>query len=687
MVALVVSLVAALSLGLTSWVPRILERDIGVADVAPGLLEVAQDARGVQSLGAGLSVALYDSGFRLARGSTVLADTVTRGAPVTAVMGTLDQVNGHPREEVTGTLMHVRINAVRRVKDTVRYSGVVHDDTTSMPLRIDFQPIDGRIRMDAAVPGADAVAIHLDWRPATVGIAPALPEQNLREGAYWVDPTVVEQPAFTWVLGTDVSIAPVQVPACRRPAPGRPDRRARVGSTGRGHRHGHPSRHRGRLELMSTPVSPTPLQRVAMVTVHTSPLAQPGEGDAGGMNVYVLEVARQLARRGIAVDLFTRTTSASQPAVVEVEPGVVVRHVPAGPYEGLSKEDLPGQLCAFAAGMMRVAAHAPPGYYDLVHSHYWLSGQVGWLAADRWGVPLVHTMHTMARVKNLHLADGDLPEPMGREIGEAQVVEAADRLVANTEREARELVDLYDADPDRVVVAEPGVDLAVFHPGSQLEARAAVGVPSDAVLLLFVGRIQPLKAPDVLVKAAAELVRRRPDLRSRVVVAILGGASGTGVRNPMGLTELAEQRGIGDLVRFVPPVDRQTLAQWYRAADVLAVPSHNESFGLVAVEAQACGTPVVAANVGGLPTAVGSAGILVDGHDTADWATAIAGVVLDPERRAGLSRASAEHAAAFGWARTAERLAEVYADAMALPREASINEAETLTGIPQAVIP
>jgi hypothetical protein len=212
MVALVVSLVAALSLGLTSWVPRVLERDSGVADVAPGLLEVAQDARGVQSLGAGLSVALYDSGFRLARGSTVLADTVTRGAPVTAVMGSVDQVNGHPREQVTGALMHVRIDAVRRVKDIVRFSGVVHDDTTSMPLRIDFQPIDGRIRMDAAVPGADAVAIHLDWRPATVGIAPALPEQNLRERAYWVDPTVVEQPAFTWVLGTDVSIGPVQVP-------------------------------------------------------------------------------------------------------------------------------------------------------------------------------------------------------------------------------------------------------------------------------------------------------------------------------------------------------------------------------------------------------------------------------------------------------------------------------------------
>jgi hypothetical protein len=212
MVLLVVSLTAALGLGLTSWVPRFLQRDMGVADVAPGLLEVAQNARGVQSLGAGLSVALYDSGFRLARGSTVLADTVTRGAPVTAVMGSLHEVNGHPREVVESTLMHVRIDAVTRVKDTVRYTGVVHDDVTSKPLRIDFQPIDGRIRMDAAVAGADAVAIHLDWRPATVGIAPALPERNLRERAYWVDPTVVEQPAFTWVLGTDVSIGPVQVP-------------------------------------------------------------------------------------------------------------------------------------------------------------------------------------------------------------------------------------------------------------------------------------------------------------------------------------------------------------------------------------------------------------------------------------------------------------------------------------------
>jgi len=296
-------------------------------------------------------------------------------------------------------------------------------------------------------------------------------------------------------------------------------------------------------------------------------------------------------------------------------------------------------------------------------------------------------MHTMARVKNLHLADGDEPEPRGREIGEAQVVEAADRLVANTEREAAELIDLYGADPDRVAVAEPGVDLANFRPGSMAEARLALDVAADSILLLFVGRIQALKAPDVLVRAAAELARRRPDIRHRLVIGILGGESGSAVRNPMGLKSLADSLGVGDLLRLVPPVDRPTLAQWYRAADVVAVPSHSESFGLVAVEAQACGTPVVAANVGGLPTAVGDAGLLVDGHDTADWATALGSVVLDPERRAALSRRAVEHAAGFGWARTAERLAEVYADAIARPRESSINESETLAGIPTAVIP
>ena len=427
--------------------------------------------------------------------------------------------------------------------------------------------------------------------------------------------------------------------------------------------------------------------RVAMVSVHTSPLAQPGPGDAGGMNVYVIETAKRLARRGIAVDIFTRRTTASEEPIVEVEPGVIVRHVAAGPYEGLDKEDLPGQLCAFAAGMMRVAAHAPEGHYDLVHSHYWLSGQVAWLAADRWDIPLVHTMHTMARVKNLHRADGDAEEPKGREIGEAQVVEAADRLVANTRDEARDLVDHYGADPDRVDVVPPGVDLDVFHPGDRGEARAAVDVPQDAVLLLYVGRIQPLKAPDVLIRAAANLVRRNPALRERLVVGILGGASGVAVRSPMALDRLAVEEGIADLVRFVPPTDRETLATWMRAADVVAVPSHNESFGLVAVEAQASGAVVVATDVGGLPTAVGDAGVLVDGHDPHDWADALESVVDDPERRAELSRRAVEHARHFSWEATAERLATVYEAALATPVRVSINDSGALAGIPTAVIP
>jgi D-inositol-3-phosphate glycosyltransferase len=428
-------------------------------------------------------------------------------------------------------------------------------------------------------------------------------------------------------------------------------------------------------------------RRVAMLSVHTSPLEQPGTGDAGGLNVYVVEVARQLAARDVEVEVFTRTTTAALDPVVELAPGVLVRHVTAGPYEGLGKDDLPGQLCAFAAGVMRTAAHAPEGHYDLVHSHYWLSGQVGWLAHDRWQVPLVHTMHTMARVKNAHLAEGDAPEPPGREIGEVQVVEAADRLIANTDREAEELVQLYDADPGKVVVVPPGVDLDLFGPGDRRAARAATGLPQAAKVLLFVGRIQPLKAPEVLVHAAAELLARHPEWEGELVVAVLGGPSGSGLAHPHGLEDLARDLGIATSVRFAPPVSREELAQWYRAADLVVVPSHSESFGLVAVEAQGCGTPVVAADVGGLPTAVGDAGVLVEGHDPRVWARRIEALLLDPARREELSARALRHAAQFGWDRTTERLLEVYADACRQRTPSPIGESAALRGIPSAVVP
>ncbi len=431
------------------------------------------------------------------------------------------------------------------------------------------------------------------------------------------------------------------------------------------------------------------IDRVAMLSVHTSPLEQPGTGDAGGMNVYVVEVARELAKRGVEVEIFTRTTSAELAPTVELAPGVLVRHVTAGPYEGLGKDDLPGQLCAFAAGVMRTGAHAPENHYSLVHSHYWLSGQVGWLAADRWQVPLVHTMHTMARVKNQHLAEGDVPEPSGREIGELQVVEAADRLIANTLGERGELIELYAAEPDKVVVVPPGVDLSIFSPGDRGAARSEVGLPLDAKVLLFVGRIQPLKAPEVLVKAAAELLARHPDWRGQLVVAVLGGPSGSGLAHPRSLQELAEGLGICAQVRFVPPVSRASLAQWYRAADLVAVPSYSESFGLVAVEAQACGTPVVAADVGGLPTAVGDAGVLVEGHETPRWADALEGLLLDPGHREALSLKAVAHAGLFGWDRTAERLYEVYVEACRARMRTFDAPAPngSLKGVPAAVVP
>ena len=410
---------------------------------------------------------------------------------------------------------------------------------------------------------------------------------------------------------------------------------------------------------------PTP-RRIATLSVHTSPLEQPGTGDAGGMNVYIVEVSKRLACLGVEVEIFTRATDSSLPAVVEMAPGVSVRHITAGPFEGLSKEELPSQLCAFTNGVLRAEATRPPGYYDLVHSHYWLSGQVGWLARERWGVPLVHTAHTLAKVKNRMIADGDRPEPKARVIGEEQVIAEADRLVANTRFEAQDLVGFYDADPTRLSVVEPGVDLGRFRPGSA--DRRRLGLPERGYVVAFVGRIQPLKGPDVLIRALAEM-RRSPDAPEMTVV-ICGGPSGSGLDRPTALIELAASLGVSDAVRFLPPQTGDDLAALYRAADLVAVPSYNESFGLVALEAQACGTPVVAAAVGGLVTAVrdGESGVLVGGHDPYDWARVIGGLLRAPRYRRELSRGAVRHARHFSWDRTAEGLLRVYREAVTAHR-------------------
>jgi D-inositol-3-phosphate glycosyltransferase len=414
-----------------------------------------------------------------------------------------------------------------------------------------------------------------------------------------------------------------------------------------------------------------PIRRTAMISLHTSPLDQPGTGDAGGMNVYVMELAKRLVRRGVEVDIFTRATSSTLEPEVRPVDGITVRHIHAGPFEGLTKEELPAQLCVFAREVLRAEAAQPEGHYDVVHSHYWLSGQVGALARDRWGVPLIHSMHTMAKVKNEALALGDTPEPLARIIGEEQVVDAADMLIANTDIEAKQLVNLYEADPGRVEVVHPGVDLDVFRPVGKAEARAAVGLPSDADVLLFAGRIQPLKAPDVLLRAVAELLSREPWRRQRLVVPVVGGPSGTGLDKPEALANLAADLGIADVVRFVPPVTQAELAPWYAAATIVAVPSYNESFGLVAAEAQATGTPVVAAAVGGLTTVVrdGHSGLLVEGHRPSDWATALQRILADDQLRLRLEAGALEQARLFSWDTTVERTLEVYERARTAVRE------------------
>lgn len=409
-----------------------------------------------------------------------------------------------------------------------------------------------------------------------------------------------------------------------------------------------------------------------MLSVHTSPLDQPGTGDAGGLNVYVVELAKRLAASGTNVEIFTRATNRAQEGVVALTDGVLVRHLEAGPLQDIDKADLPGQLCALTAGVLRTEASRPSGWYDAIHSHYWLSGQVGSVASERWNVPLIHSMHTMAKVKNRSLAVGDKPEPSMRVLGEQQVVESADQLIANTEAEARDLQTLYGAPTEQTSVVYPGVDLDQFSPGDQGVARSRHGIDSNAIMLLFVGRIQPLKGPDVLIRATAALVSVNPDLRHNLVTVICGGPSGAGPERLDELRKLAVELGIADIVRFVPPTTRESLADLYRAADVVCVPSHSESFGLVAIEAQACGTPVVAAAVGGLHTAVadGVSGLLVPGHQTKMWRAQLDGLLSQPRLLQALASNARTHAERFSWNATAASTLEVY-------RQAAIARADT----------
>jgi len=393
--------------------------------------------------------------------------------------------------------------------------------------------------------------------------------------------------------------------------------------------------------------------------VHTSPLDQPGAGDAGGMNIYVVESAERMAAMGVSVDIFTRRHSPDLPDIVELSPGVRVRHLNIG-ANSATKEELPALIPNLSDAF---SAALEGEKYDVIHSHYWISGKVAMPVAKKFGIPLAHTMHTMARVKNMNLAEGERPEPMIRVQGETQVVAAADALIANTDAEAASLVSLYEACPDNVSVVSPGVDLYTFTAGSgRKAAREAIGLPQDVHVLAFVGRIQPHKGPEVLIRAVAEMLNHSPHLRPKLITIIMGGASGSGLGEVERLKDLVSWLNISDVVRFENPVPRAQIPQWYRAADLVCVPSYSESFGLVALEAQACGTPVVATAVGGLRTAVadGISGVLVDGHDPRAWSSVLARLIQEPQRRVLLSMGAIEHASHFGWDATARGTLDIY---------------------------
>jgi D-inositol-3-phosphate glycosyltransferase len=399
--------------------------------------------------------------------------------------------------------------------------------------------------------------------------------------------------------------------------------------------------------------------RIATLMVHTSPLDQPGAGDAGGMNIYVVESAERMAAMGVSVDIFTRRHSPDLPDIVELSAGVRVRHLNIG-ANSATKEELPALTPNISEAFSAVLENEK---YDVLHSHYWISGKVAMPVAKKFGIPLAHTMHTMARVKNMNLAEGERPEPMIRVQGETQVVAAADALIANTDAEAASLVSLYEACPDNVSVVSPGVDLYTFTAGDgRKAAREAVGLPQDAHILAFVGRIQPHKGPEVLIRAVAEMLSHSPHLRPKLITVIMGGASGSGLGEVERLKDLVSWLNISDVVRFENPVPRAQIPQWYRAADLVCVPSYSESFGLVALEAQACGTPVVATAVGGLRTAVadGISGVLVDGHDPRAWSSVLARLIQEPQRRVLLSMGAIEHASHFGWDATARGTLDIY---------------------------
>lgn len=390
---------------------------------------------------------------------------------------------------------------------------------------------------------------------------------------------------------------------------------------------------------------------VAMLSLHTSPLAQPGEGDSGGMNVYVRELAASLAQAGVPTSVYVRNWREGLPDRVSVEPLFEVVHVPVGPVS-LSKEQLPAVADEFADWV--AADIVRRGEATVLHANYWLSAVAAHRLKHELELPLVTTFHTLAAVKS---SGGDA-EPGSRAEAERVVIGCSDAVCASNTVEAQQLVDLYGADASRIEIVPPGVDHAFFAPGNRRGARFALGLGPEPVLL-FVGRIQPLKGLDVAVEALA-----RMRTRTATLVAVGGPSGREGAEELARVKRIIEAAGLGDRVRLVPPQPHHLLSTYYRAADLCLVPSRSESFGLVAAEASACGTPVVATAVGGLTTLVdhGSSGLLMPDRNPVAWAAAIDDLLEHPLRLAEMSVAAAERGRHYTWSTTAARLRRVYAD-------------------------
>ena len=394
------------------------------------------------------------------------------------------------------------------------------------------------------------------------------------------------------------------------------------------------------------------MRRLAVLSLHSSPLIQPGTGDAGGMNVYVRELVSSLAQAGVNSTVYVRRWHDELPDVVDVEPGFRVVHVSAGRPD-LDKEALPSIVDEFTDVVLRDLERV--GDVDALHANYWLSGVAGHRIKHELDLPLVSIFHTLARVK----AETGDAEPQRRVEAETDVIGCSDVILANSKAEAEQLVAYYRADPARVEIVPPGVDHAFFSPGNRYGARAALGLAADGPLLLFVGRIQPLKGVDVAVRTLAALDR------SDATLLIVGGASGReGAAEVARVHMLVDDLGLGDQVRFVPPQPHHELSTYYRAADVCLVPSRSESFGLVALEAAACGTPVVAAAVGGLLSLVehGKTGFLIDERDPTIYADHVASILRSADLASTLSQHATALAASYTWSVTAARLRRLYAD-------------------------